>query len=249
MLSIRSGLMTIPSRGLPASFRCPLIYLSRQSSIPALHLRKMSQFRPRFGSMKYEVKPQVVFQQSSGSSPNQSRQKLSSSIFVSSLSSTCLVSGSLLTSFSNNRVYFSTEKPDSKVEKTSPTVLVPSNQDKKEVQIDPKTGLPVKPKRSIKTIIIDGIKHTWHGFKLLAYEIRTCVSILRRVLNGHTLTRRERAQLSRTFADLLRVIPFMFFVIVPFAELLLPVCLWIWPNMLPSTFEDSMKKVKQFNLI
>lgn len=95
----------------------------------------------------------------------------------------------------------------------------------------------------IKKVTIDGLKHTWHGFKLLAYEIRTCMSIIRRVLNGHTLTRREKRQLQKTFADLLRMIPFVFFIIIPFAEFTLPFFLWIWPNMLPSTFEDSMKKV------
>jgi LETM1 and EF-hand domain-containing protein 1, mitochondrial len=38
---------------------------------------------------------------------------------------------------------------------------------------------------------------------------------------------------------LLRLIPFAVFVIVPFMELLLPVALKLFPNMLPSTFEDK----------
>ena len=32
------------------------------------------------------------------------------------------------------------------------------------------------------------------------------------------------------------------FVLVPFMELLLPVALKLFPNMLPSTFEDKLKK-------
>ena len=32
------------------------------------------------------------------------------------------------------------------------------------------------------------------------------------------------------------------FVLVPFMELLLPVALRLFPNMLPSTFEDKLKK-------
>lgn len=32
------------------------------------------------------------------------------------------------------------------------------------------------------------------------------------------------------------------FVLVPFMELLLPIALKLFPNMLPSTFEDKLKK-------
>ncbi|KAF9143906.1 hypothetical protein BGX30_014390 [Mortierella sp. GBA39] len=44
--------------------------------------------------------------------------------------------------------------------------------------------------------------------------------------------------LRRTSGDLLRLIPFSVFVIVPFMEFLLPVALKLFPNMLPSTFQD-----------
>jgi len=47
------------------------------------------------------------------------------------------------------------------------------------------------------------------------------------------------AQLRRTTQDLLRVIPFAVFIMVPFMEFLLPVALKLFPNMLPSTFEDK----------
>jgi len=46
----------------------------------------------------------------------------------------------------------------------------------------------------------------------------------------------------RTTTDLFRLLPMSVFVIVPFMELLLPVALKLFPNMLPSTFEDSFKK-------
>ena len=42
--------------------------------------------------------------------------------------------------------------------------------------------------------------------------------------------------------DLGRLIPFLPFVIVPFAELLLPVALKLFPNMLPSTYEGQSAK-------
>lgn len=46
----------------------------------------------------------------------------------------------------------------------------------------------------------------------------------------------------RTVQDLGRLVPFSVFVIVPFAELLLPVALKIFPNMLPSTYEGQKSK-------
>ena len=54
--------------------------------------------------------------------------------------------------------------------------------------------------------------------------------------------RRERSQLTRTAADVFRLVPMLVFVLVPFMELLLPIALRLFPNMLPSTFEDKLKK-------
>ncbi|WVR06029.1 hypothetical protein IAU60_003057 [Kwoniella sp. DSM 27419] len=81
--------------------------------------------------------------------------------------------------------------------------------------------------------------HYWAGTKLLGQEIKITSKIQWKVLNGGTLTRRERRQLKRTTTDLLRLLPFSVFVIVPFMELLLPVALKLFPNMLPSTFEGE----------
>jgi hypothetical protein len=49
--------------------------------------------------------------------------------------------------------------------------------------------------------------------------------------------------LKRTTQDLLRLVPFSVFIIVPFMEFLLPVALKLFPNMLPSTFEDKYAAV------
>lgn len=63
-----------------------------------------------------------------------------------------------------------------------------------------------------------------------------------KLAGGKSLTRRERQQLTRTAADIFRLVPFAVFVIVPFMEFLLPVALKLFPNMLPSTFQDKMKE-------
>lgn len=51
--------------------------------------------------------------------------------------------------------------------------------------------------------------------------------------------------MKRTTTDLLRLIPFSVFLIVPFMELLLPVALKLFPNMLPSTFENESKELEK----
>ncbi|RYH30422.1 hypothetical protein EON65_05280 [archaeon] len=79
--------------------------------------------------------------------------------------------------------------------------------------------------------------HYWMGTKLLWSEIKITTGILKRVLQGHGITRRERRQLLRTTTDIFRLVPFAVFIIVPFMELLLPFALKLFPNMLPSTFQ------------
>ncbi|KAH9461712.1 hypothetical protein Pst134EA_017997 [Puccinia striiformis f. sp. tritici] len=87
--------------------------------------------------------------------------------------------------------------------------------------------------------------HYWHGTKLLGKEIRLSAKYQLKLLNGKKLTRRERRQLKRTTTDLLRLIPFSVFLIVPFMELLLPVALKLFPNMLPSTFQNESKELEK----
>lgn len=86
--------------------------------------------------------------------------------------------------------------------------------------------------------------HYWMGSKLLWSEIKLAYQIVIKVLKGEDMSRRERIQLLRTTTDLFRLIPFSLFIIIPFMELFLPLALKFFPNMLPSTFEDSLKKEK-----
>lgn len=92
-------------------------------------------------------------------------------------------------------------------------------------------------------------KHYWDGTKLLGWEIKISSRLLLKMTAGYELTRREYRQLQRTTTDVLRVIPFAFFIIVPFAELLLPIALKIFPGLLPSTFESKMDKDKKLQLL
>ncbi|CAO0792039.1 unnamed protein product [Mucor circinelloides] len=94
--------------------------------------------------------------------------------------------------------------------------------------------------------------HYWHGTKLLGLEVRISSRLTWKMLQGTKLSRRENRQLRRTTSDIVRLVPFAVFLIVPFMELLLPVALKLFPNMLPSTFENKKiqdeKKRKLLNV-
>ena len=104
-------------------------------------------------------------------------------------------------------------------------------------------------KEQKKMTLIQKIKHEihhyWDGTKLLATEVRISTKLALKMAAGYELSRRENRQLQRTVQDLGRLVPFSVFVIVPFAELLLPVALKLFPNLLPSTYEGQLSKDKK----
>ncbi|XP_037385601.1 mitochondrial proton/calcium exchanger protein isoform X2 [Talpa occidentalis] len=104
----------------------------------------------------------------------------------------------------------------------------------------PPAAVPVKT--SLAQKVLDELKHYYHGFRLLWIDTKIAARTLWRILNGHSLSRRERRQFLRICADLFRLVPFLVFVVVPFMEFLLPVAVKLFPNMLPSTFETQSIK-------
>ncbi|KAK7743535.1 LETM1 domain-containing protein ylh47 [Cytospora paraplurivora] len=93
------------------------------------------------------------------------------------------------------------------------------------------------------------VQHYWDGTKLLATEVKISTRLALRMMAGYELTRREHRQLQRTVQDLGRLVPFSAFVIIPFAELLLPIALKLFPNLLPSTYEDQNSKDKKASVL
>jgi len=94
----------------------------------------------------------------------------------------------------------------------------------------------------LKDAAVHEAHHYYMGSKLLAADVRTAKALLGRTLRGSTLSRRERKQLLRTTTDLFRLVPMSVFVLVPFMEFALPFALKLFPNMLPSTFQDTLKE-------
>ena len=68
-------------------------------------------------------------------------------------------------------------------------------------------------------------RHYWAGLKLLGADVRIAGRLVRTAASGRALTRRERRQLTRTVADVFRLVPVAVFLVVPFMEFLLPVAL------------------------
>ena len=92
--------------------------------------------------------------------------------------------------------------------------------------------------------------HYYHGSKLLVADVKIASRLFRMVLVGRTLTRREHNLLVRVCADIARLVPLSFFVIVPMMEFALPFALKLFPSLLPSTFEEKHhKEEKQKKLL
>jgi hypothetical protein len=98
-------------------------------------------------------------------------------------------------------------------------------------------------KKPLMERIKDEMLHYWHGTKLLAAETKISGRLLLKLLKGKELSRREYRQLKRTTGDLLRLIPLVIIVVIPFLEFALPVLLKLFPSMLPSTFESKGQEV------
>ncbi|ODV77610.1 LETM1-domain-containing protein [Suhomyces tanzawaensis NRRL Y-17324] len=100
-----------------------------------------------------------------------------------------------------------------------------------------------------KASLWDKIKHEaqhyWDGTKLLGFEMKVSTKLLFKLVSGYGLSRRESNQLQRTIVDVIRLVPFSMFVLIPFAELLLPIALKLFPNLLPSTYESKQDRVKK----
>jgi LETM1 and EF-hand domain-containing protein 1 len=119
----------------------------------------------------------------------------------------------------------------------------------KEKSTDAKGLAKEEKKLTLMEKIKKEVAHYWDGTKLLATEVKISTKLALKMAAGYELSRREHRQLKRTVQDLGRLVPFSVFVIVPFAELLLPVALKLFPNMLPSTYEGQKSKDKKMSTL
>ena len=64
------------------------------------------------------------------------------------------------------------------------------------------------------------------------------------MFHDEQVTIKEQQKMQTTKIDVLKMIPFSFFIVIPFAELTLPLCLYLFPNMIPSSFISKTKEEK-----
>ncbi|AET37494.1 Ylh47p Ecym_1251 [Eremothecium cymbalariae DBVPG len=141
----------------------------------------------------------------------------------------------------NHRFYSMGNKED------SPNNQPPSKPSQSTGTIVKATNTTNKP--SLWSRVKHEARHYWDGTKLLGLEIKISVKLALKMSAGYELSRRELLQLKRTTRDVIRLVPFSAFVIIPFAELLLPIALKLFPNLLPSTYESkTAKQTKLENL-
>ncbi|KAF2070089.1 hypothetical protein CYY_008598 [Polysphondylium violaceum] len=141
-----------------------------------------------------------------------------------------------------NTTTTTTAAKETAVDKTATIKRKYSEEEDVIVSIEP------KPEKGDKKDLMAKIKgvanHYWYGTKLLGKNIGIGIHLIKRIIKGHTLTRRERRLLSQTSADAMRIIPFIIIVLVPFLEFALPIILKFFPNLLPSTYTHENEKLE-----
>lgn len=86
-------------------------------------------------------------------------------------------------------------KEESKVEKTV-KALKDSATEKQTALVEADETAVVPAKKSLWQKFVGVCKHYYHGFRLLAIDVRISSKLLWQLLNGKTLTRREHNQVS-----------------------------------------------------
>ena len=78
-------------------------------------------------------------------------------------------------------------KEESKVEKTVKAI-------KDNAKEEPEPTLPTPAKKTLTERFVGVCKHYYHGFRLLAIDVRICSKLIWQLMNGKSLTRREYNQ-------------------------------------------------------
>lgn len=99
--------------------------------------------------------------------------------------------------------------------------------------------------RKIGSDIVHGVKHLGSSLKLFWLNSKIGVKIAMRIMKGEQVSAIERNRMKRALADIFLMFPFSIFVIIPGAELLIPVYLKIFPGAMPSSFESLSQKEKR----
>ena len=84
--------------------------------------------------------------------------------------------------------------------------------------------------------IVHVFKHMKHSLIQIKEDFKYCYNLRRTKKNTSNFSLAEYSRYSKNMVDLLKFVPYSFFVIVPFAELLLPFYIWLFPRSTPEQF-------------
>lgn len=101
--------------------------------------------------------------------------------------------------------------------------------------------LPAEPSKTKKLwkLIKEVAVHTWQGLKDAGSDI---AFVFRRVTSKEAQNLHDRIRMRSSKTNLLKFLPFSFFVIIPFSEVLLPPYMYLFPNATPSYFHTSSSR-------
>ena len=95
----------------------------------------------------------------------------------------------------------------------------------------------------------EAIKHGavfyWNGTKQFGRNFVHAQRLVRYRMAGYTLSWSDKKHLEIMSGDMKRMVPFSFFIIVPFMEFLLPFALYFFPSLLPSTYETEKQRAQR----
>lgn len=97
--------------------------------------------------------------------------------------------------------------------------------------------------KSFNHSLKEGFKWSVNGFWLFYLNIKCSNSLLHKRILGNDLNFNEKKLIRTTVKDTMKIIPFSFFIVIPFAEFGLPFAIKLFPSMLPSTF--TFKSVQE----
>lgn len=79
------------------------------------------------------------------------------------------------------------------------------------------------------------------GIMLLTADVRISWSLLLKIFQGNSLSRRERQLLLHTTSDIFITVPAAMYIVSPIIDLLFPILPRLFPNILPPlTLEDKI---------
>ena len=94
------------------------------------------------------------------------------------------------------------------------------------------------------------LKNVGYGFKLLYKDFKFYMNVKKKLYlqKYHRPSYKVKVKLDKVKKDFIKFIPFSFFIVVPFAEFLLPAWLIIFPNSIPSQFLNISEEEKNKQL-